>query len=731
MVPERCGGGGGGGGGGDGDVLVSAVVTGGGGDRHGWQLCRCINASYLKPNCPAVDKCGNVTIDYPFSIVDDCYADESYYIQCDPVTQIPRLNISSLIVVPGILKNGSNDHLEVLDITLDGHLTVALPAGYVCYDEHGTETSYSVTSVNTFRFPISNTQNNFVVVGCDIEAYIYLEESITHTSCRTNCDQGIKNGSCQGSGCCMASIPQVTTAAFGASDYRNHSKVSDYSKCGHAFIVEHTKYNFSVGDLNTMRNDISFPVVLEWFAGDTYCEEAIKDNTTYMCRGKSGCQDRDRESGFPGYRCICSDGYSGNPYLYDGCQDINECESSELNKCPSGYKCKNTDGSYDCLCPKGLQGDAKSGEVCTKPANEPDNASVTKGKAVAGFFGVAGATIIMALTYCGIKKRKIIKGREDFFKQNGEIMLEKVLFARKDHVNNNAIIFTYEELKKATDNFNETNIIGQGGYGVVYKAILTNKTSVAIKKSKVIDESQIKQFMNEVIILSQINHPNVVKLLGCCLETQVPLLVYEYITNNTLCHHIKEAMMTFETRIKIAAETAEALSYINSTTQIIHRDVKPSNILLNDDFSAKVSDFGISRFVPLGQSYLSTHVKGTGGYVDPEYFYTGKLNEKSDVYSFGVVLVELLTGTKIHSLEISLNVYRGAAAYLSSLLERNALFKVLDKQLKSEEYADVVKDVAKLAIKCLDLEGRNRPRMKEVKTELEQLQLRCVLSSTG
>nr|XP_043638110.1 wall-associated receptor kinase 2-like [Erigeron canadensis] len=547
-----------------------------------------------------------------------------------------------------------------------------------------------------------------------------LEAPSAETSCSTNCDHyhDFENGPCQGSGCCIASIPQgMTTVSFTASDNIYHSKVPTYSKCGHAYIVEYTKYNFSVGDLSTMRNFTSFSVVLEWFAGDTYCEEAIKDNSTYMCRGKSRCQDGDRESGLPGYRCICSDGYSGNPYVNDGCQDINECEYSEHHKCPSKYICKNTEGSYDCVCPNGLKSDENNGEVCG--TNLSDNAFVTK-----------GATIVITLTYCGIKKRKTIKGREDFSKQNGGIMLQKVLFARKDHVNNNnAIIFTYEELKKATDNFSDTNIIGQGGYGVVYRGILVNKTMVAIKKSKVIDESQIKQFINEVIILSQINHPNIIKLLGCCLETQVPLLVYEYITNNTLSRHIhQETVMTFETRLKIAAETAEALYYMNSTTQIIHRDVKPSNILLNDDFSAKVSDFGISRFVPLGHSHLSTFVKGTIGYVDPEYLYTGKLNEKSDVYSFGAVLVELLTGTKIHSLEISLNVYIGTAAYLSSLLERNSLFKVLDKQLKSEEYAEVVKGVAKLAINCLDLEGRNRPTMKEVKTELEQL--RCVLSST-
>nr|XP_043638106.1 wall-associated receptor kinase 3-like [Erigeron canadensis] len=654
-------------------------------------LFRFPNVTHSKLNCLAVDKCGNVTIPYPFSTVGDCCRDESYHIECDPSKQIPRLKISNYLLIEEItFIEKSSDYLvvnetgslEVLEITLDGHLTVAVPPVYSCFNKHGNITSSSILTVNTIKYPFSSTNNKLVGVGCGINAGMMLLYPSTNTSCPAYCDHfhDIKNGSCQGSGCCTAPIPQgMTLAAFAVSLTLNQSKGSDYSNCPHAFMVEHSEYNFSIGDLSTMRNDISFPVVLEWFAGNTSCEEAKMDNTTYMCREKSVCQDVDREGGLPAYRCQCYDGYTGNPYVSDGCQ-----------------------GSFDPLFSYSLG---------------------VAGKAVAGIFCVA---IVMALTYCGIKKRKLIKGRENFFKQNGGIMLQEVLFSRKDQVDNNAIIFTYEELKKATNKFNKTNIIGHGGYGVVYKGILANRTTVAIKKSKVIDESQIKQFLNEVIILSKINHPNIVKLLGCCLETHVPLLVYEYITNNTLCHHIhKEGTMNFETRLKIATETAKALYYMHSTTQIIHRDVKPSNILLNDEFSAKLSDFGISRFVPPGQSHLSTYVKGTIGYVDPEYFCTNKLSQKSDVYSFGVVLVELLTGTKIHSLEISLNKYRGAAAYLTSLLERNALFKVLDKQMKSKEYAEVVKRVAKIAINCLDLEGKNRPTMKEVKKELEHL--RCVL----
>jgi len=320
------------------------------------------------------------------------------------------------------------------------------------------------------------------------------------------------------------------------------------------------------------------------------------------------------------------------------------------------------------------------------------------------------------------KKRKFIKLKEHFFQQNGGLLLQQQI-GRHGGSSEIAKVFKVEELKEATNNFDEGKILGQGGQGIVYKGVLQDNRIVAIKKSKVSDPNQIEPFINEVVVLSQINHRNVVKLLGCCLETEVPLLVYEFIPNGTVYEHLHDRnqsiKLTWKIRLRIAKETAGVLAYLHSaaSTPIIHRDVKSSNILLDHNFTAKVSDFGASRMVPLDHSQINNLVQGTLGYLDPEYFHTSQLTEKSDVYSFGVVLAELLTGKKALSFGRP-EVDRNLAAYFVSSMKQGRLLHILDKSI-DEANIEQLKEVAHIAERCLRVKGEDRPTMKEVAMELE------------
>ncbi|XP_010248070.1 PREDICTED: wall-associated receptor kinase 5-like, partial [Nelumbo nucifera] len=338
-------------------------------------------------------------------------------------------------------------------------------------------------------------------------------------------------------------------------------------------------------------------------------------------------------------------------------------------------------------------------------------------------FGILFVLFVNFL-YWGIKNRKQNIRREKFFQQNGGLLLRQQLSSYDASVEV-AKIFA-EELKRATNNYDESRILGCGGYGTVYKGILPNNKIVAIKKSKIVDESQVEQFINEVVILSQINHKNVVKLLGCCLESEVPLLVYEFITNGTLSHHIHDeghqSSISWDNRLRIATETASALAYMHSTASppIFHRDVKPSNILLDDNYIAKVSDFGASRLVPLDQTQLTTLVQGTMGYLDPEYFQTSRLTEKSDVYSFGIVLAELLTGRKALEFNRPEKEKNLALYFITSMAEDNVL-DILEERVVYEATMDQLREITKLAKRCLNMTGEERPPMKEVATELDGL----------
>ncbi|XVF39212.1 hypothetical protein PTKIN_Ptkin01aG0017300 [Pterospermum kingtungense] len=326
-----------------------------------------------------------------------------------------------------------------------------------------------------------------------------------------------------------------------------------------------------------------------------------------------------------------------------------------------------------------------------------------------------------------LKQRQMYKLRKTYFQKNGGNLLREQL-SKRQGCGEIVQIFSAEELEKATNNYHESKILGQGGQGTVYKGILADNRMVAIKKSRIGDQSQVEPFINEIMVLCQINHRHVVKLLGCCLETEVPLLVYEYVTNGTLFDHMYNVDATYvlpwETRLRIATETAEALSYLHSAASvpIIHRDIKLANILLDDHYTAKVSDFGASRLIPSDQAQITTIVQGTFGYLDPEYMLTSLLTKKSDVYSFGVLLIELLTGQKVVSFERS-EEKRVLAMYFISLMNEDRLQEILDPRVLKNGNADQqLKEVAALAWRCVKVKGEERPTMKEVARELAGLQ---------
>ena len=332
-------------------------------------------------------------------------------------------------------------------------------------------------------------------------------------------------------------------------------------------------------------------------------------------------------------------------------------------------------------------------------------------------FLVPGSSFIIRI----IQRRRKKKMRQWLFERNRGQLLQQLICQRADIAER--MILSLEELEKATNNFDKARELGGGGHGMVYKGILSSLHVVAIKKSKIVIQIEIDDFINEVAILSQINHHNIVKLLGCCLETQVPLLVYEFISNGTLYNHLHvQALVSLSwiDRLRIAVETARALAYFHSliSMPIIHRDVKSPNILLDDNLTVKLSDFGASRYVPIDQTGVDTTVQGTFGYLDPTYYSMGHLTEKSDVYSFGVILIELLTRKKPVS-------YRSRHGYslvnhFGALLSEGNLVHILDPQIVKEGGGEVV-DVALLAAICVKFISEDRPTMRQVELTVESI----------
>ncbi|KAF8043549.1 hypothetical protein BT93_A1767 [Corymbia citriodora subsp. variegata] len=543
-------------------------------------------------------------------------------------------------------------------------------------------------------FLYSQSQNLFVAGGCNNLA---LMASGNHPSedaiigCKPSCKS--ESSTCfNGTNCCFTSIPDGIArykVVFNTLDGK--TMATGDAECSFAFLAEKTWWDDIYYSLAFNILPPAVSVALEWgVAIDELPLRRTESPHSYYSNSWTSYTS-----------CSCNEGYRGNCFLPQGCQDINECENQTICR----GKCVNQLGSYKCI--------------------DNDNININIARiVVATAFGAIGVLALFQKLYECIQRSRVAKLKQIFFERNGGLQWQQRWSSIENSHMEKGKLFTLMELDAATDHFNENRILDRGGQGIVYKGMLIDGMIIAVKKAKIVNARQVEQFVNEVIILSQINHRNVVKLLGLCLEREVPLLVYEFVPNGTLYQYLHnlegEFIVSWETRLRIANEVAGALSYLHSAAAIpiYHRDIKSSNILLDEKYRAKVADFGASKSITIDQTHLTTMVRGTFGYLDPEYYQTSQFTDKSDVYSFGVVLVELLTGEKPIS-QLRAEEGRNLASYFVISMEENRLFNVLDKEVLDHGEKEEIIAVSSLAERCLSPNGRDRPTMKEVVTELE------------
>ncbi|KAL3734485.1 hypothetical protein ACJRO7_023782 [Eucalyptus globulus] len=663
-----------------------------------------------KHNCNRT--CGNLNVPFPFGLDESCAWNSELALTC---------NHTSGELILG--------NIPVYNISVeDGTMTIGSKIVYDCYNESSGLLDGSLSNPQIFlgeygRYTVSDTRNKFTVFGCDTLALFLDATETSGSGCFSYCRKDIDftaESTCSGLGCCQTSIPKsLRYLRIKMSSPTNYTAVRNFSSCGSAFLVDQESFNVSDHKLPVpadTREDVDSKVVLDWVVQrNLTCEEAQSNRSSYPCGANSVCSYfRDGQ----GYRCFCKPGYTGNPYApllspdSAGCEDIDECNDPGTYPCHGN--CKNTAGNYTCDCPFGMDGDGKVGCQTSR-------------------LPIIAAAVAATMLFCVIMScivlfiRKWI-AKERYFRQNGGEILK----------NQRVKIFTEAELAKATNNYDASNKLGEGGFASVYRGIIAGDVLVAVKKPRDVPVkkpkdmnndgslSTLNEFQHEISIISLVNHRNLVKLLGICLETKVPLLVYEFIPNGTLYHHIHDERLTilrsWKNRLRIALEAALALEYLHSLANppIIHGDVKTLNILLDENYSAKVSDFGASVLILPEQTQIVKRVQGTIGYLDPEYLNTGELTTKSDIYSFGVVLVELLTGEPPIRRAKSGETINIVQSFISAV-ENQTLVHIINIEVSNEGEMQEIEAVGLLARKCLNYNGVNRPTMREVAEQLARI----------
>ncbi|KAK2394650.1 Wall-associated kinase family protein [Trifolium repens] len=601
--------------------------------------------------------CGTVSIPFPFGMNEPhCYAHKWFEIECkvDNISRGPTPYLKSLKLE---VNNFYSGMVEIMNPIYRSNCQK---------NKSSNKRNKTVINLRDSPFVYSQNENTFLAVGCNKLAFLQ-SKGTTVGGCVSICDEKInsfsnfysESDSCNGEYCCWTSLPlhlsEYNTTFRGLSEQSSDD-------CSYALIVRKDWVSLS--------------------------------------------------------RSYSSDYYASYKKYAYWMEKLNELQYMELHLQVTEPPARHvnapmfTETILTVAIPTLLEA-AQKFQNSTITQNNRWKKWVIVGISLS--LGSIGFLIGLWFFYKDVKKRIIKKRRQKFFKRNGGLLLQKRMSSGEVNVDRTAL-FTLKDLKKATENFNKNRVLGKGGQGTVYKGMLVDGKIVAVKKFKV--EGKVEEFINEFVILSQINNRNVVELLGCCLETEIPLLVYEFIPNGNLFEYLhdqnEDIPMTWDIRLRIATEIAGALFYLHSTAcqPIYHRDIKSTNIILDEKYRAKLADFGASRIISIEATHLTTMVQGTFGYLDPEYFHTSQFTEKSDVYSFGVVLAELLTRKKPIS-SIGSGEYQNLASYFVQCIEENILFDIVDERVTKEGEKEHVIAVANLAYRCLELNGRKRPTIGE------------------
>ncbi|PIA45597.1 hypothetical protein AQUCO_01600067v1 [Aquilegia coerulea] len=289
----------------------------------------------------------------------------------------------------------------------------------------------------------------------------------------------------------------------------------------------------------------------------------------------------------------------------------------------------------------------------------------------------------------------------------------------------NIQIFGYNELRSATDNFDISNKIGRGGFGTVYKGVLRNGTQVAVKALSAQSKQGLHEFLTEIDTMSNVRNVNLVQIIGCCVEGNNRILVYEYVENNSLDRALlgsksRTIKLDWGVRSSICIGTAKGLAFLHEELKppIVHRDIKASNILLDKNFVPKIGDFGLAKLFPENITHISTRVAGTSGYLAPEYALRGKLTKKADVYSFGVLIIEIVSGRSNTE-----TTWEGMPKYLLErtwqLYEERKLLELVDPDLERYSEDEVIRYI-KVALFCTQAAPARRPGMIQVVSMLSR-----------